>query len=44
VEAVAAGAGLADLLGADLAALAQFFRFAAWSPENDFVLPPRVSE
>lgn len=38
-EAAAAGPGLASRLAPDLAALAPLFRFSAWSPENDHVLP-----
>jgi hypothetical protein len=42
-QAIAAGAGLARELAPRLAALAPFYRYAAWTPENDFVLGFRGS-
>ncbi len=36
-EAIALGAGVADVLSAGLAALAPVYRFCAWARDNDFV-------
>jgi len=40
-QAIQEGAALAASLAADLVAAAPLFRFAAWAPDNDFVLPAK---